>query len=81
MPRAKSPAVSYPELVALLGEPARERAEFVAPDSGSVRPPRKVHRGWSWRCGCASFAREVVDTYLYVACVNHSTRRRFASQR
>ncbi len=72
MPRPKSPEVTYHQLVARLGEPARERAEFIASDGGPLRPPNKVHRGWSWRCGCASFAREQTDAYLYVACVGHS---------
>jgi hypothetical protein len=73
MPRPKSPAVSYHQLVALLGAPVRERADFIAIEGNSLRPPRKLHRGWSWRCGCASFAREDGASYLYVACVGHST--------
>ncbi|MDQ6924704.1 MAG: hypothetical protein M3154_00520 [Candidatus Eremiobacteraeota bacterium] len=81
MPRPKTPAVTYHQLVARLGQPARERAEFIPLDGAPIRPPHKVHRGWSWNCGCASFARDVTDMYLYVACVGHSTPRGLVSLR
>jgi hypothetical protein len=81
MPRAKTPAVTYHQLVALLGAPVRERADFIKFEDTPLRPPHKVHRGHSWRCGCASFAREAIDSYLYVACVQHSAPRRFATLR
>jgi hypothetical protein len=76
MPRPKTPALTYEQLVAMLGRPMRERSEFVAADPTSPQSRRKVHRGWSWPCGCAAFAREEADRYLYVPCIAHSTPRR-----
>jgi hypothetical protein len=58
----------------------RERAEFVTLDVKTLAPPRRVHRGWSWFCGCAAFAREEHDRYLYVPCVAHTAPRERGAQ-
>lgn len=50
----------------------RERADFLTRDTKPTVPPSRVHRGWSWECGCVAFAREEHDCYLYVPCVAHT---------
>ena len=80
MPRPRTPALTYQQLAATLGSPMRERAEFVTLDVKTLAPPRRVHRGWSWFCGCAAFAREEHDRYLYVPCVAHTAPRERGAQ-
>lgn len=56
----------------MLGEPVRERTEFAGPFGDSSQPRRKVHRGWTWQCGCVAFIRDAGDLYLLVPCVRHT---------